>query len=170
MRLLARARVGRPSRLAYRSSPTCLGGEGCKATGRAEQFTHDDVKHEARVVRACSLSGTAPHGADCDLKTVESGPYCGDKNCRKLLEKSDLDKEGRCLSCKKKPETAKICVRMDEGKIYRARAVVTCKACKAEGAGGGGCETKDCPRKGKPFELVCTDSGAWPHGGQALKK
>jgi hypothetical protein len=118
----------------------------------------------------CSRSGTAPHGADCDLKTVEQGPFCTDKQCRKVLDKTDMDKEGRCIACKKKPETVKICVKTDEGKTYKARVAITCRACKAEGAEGASCATKDCARNGKPLETVCTDSGCWPHGGVEPKR
>ncbi len=143
----------------------------CKAETRdeAKRACKDGCKGGA-LETVCTKSGTAPHGAACDMAKVESGPYCTDKGCRKLLDKTDMDKEGRCISCKKKPETVKICVKADDGKAFRARIAITCKACKAEGAEGASCSTKDCPRAGKPLEAVCTDSGGWPHGGDAPKK
>ncbi len=118
----------------------------------------------------CSKSGVAPHGADCDVKTVEAGHYCFDKNCRKLLDKTEMDKDGKCISCKRKSDIVKVCAKTDDGKSYRARIAIGCRVCKSEGKEGENCPTKTCSRVGKAFELVCTDSGCWPHGGAPPKK
>lgn len=143
--------------------------KACKSETRQQETRacQGDCKGELEPV--CTRSGTAPHGADCDLKTLDTGPFCTDRQCRKVLDKTEMDKEGRCLSCKKKPETVKICVKTDDGKTCRARVAITCKVCKMEGPEGSSCTTKDCSRNGKPLEQVCTDSGGWPHGGAEPK-
>ena len=70
------------------------------------------------------MGGGAAAKNDCDCKTLEKGWYC--KKCDALVEKADLDKDGK-HSCKEAPAEVKVCVK----KYYHAE----CCGTKAEDAG-----------------------------------
>jgi hypothetical protein len=47
--------------------------------------------------------------AECDIKSTEAGWYCA--GCDAVLEKSSLDKEGKCKACKQAPQSVTLCVK-----------------------------------------------------------
>ncbi len=139
----------------------------------------------AALLAAAALLASFQDKDDCDLKKVVDAWEC--RKCAALLEKDAVDKDGKCTACKTPAEKVKACEKVYyvadccktrhaspgkccgkdyAAKVVRAKVAWGCKACGADGAEGGKCAKDGCRSRGKAFEMKCSRSGEFPHGGQ----
>lgn len=135
-----------------------------------------------------ALSEDKPaEGKPCDVATVKKASWCD--CCKVLLEKDQIDEEGKCKKCKSEPKTVDVCVKniykcpccpaqsLEPGtcekckkdlecKAVKSRVVWRCDVCKAVSAEPGKCSKPCCKDTCPELKKSCEMSGLCPHVGK----
>lgn len=119
---------------------------------------------------------------ECDLTRIEDTPECPE--CDQLLEKEDIDEEGKCKKCGTTPRTVKACVKVgyvckedgtesfEPGKCpkcekelskitVKSKVIYKCPECGSTAESAGDCDICE-----KPRQRTCKYSGKFPHVAQ----